>query len=576
MDAVSATRSRHCRRGRDPPRRARRAAPSGRTSATSATASPRCPPDRWSDRRLLRPRPDRARQDLQQDRRLGARLPVRLEALPHPAEGGGRDGRRASSGRSPIAAEALADYGYPDRPLDPERTGVILGTAMGGELHYLTDLRVIFPEYARAPAVRRRLPAAAPAAQPRASLERWHSEMRPALPPITEDTMPGELANIIAGPRRQRAQPARPQLHHRRRVRLQPSPRSTRPCELLDRATRCDAVLTGGVDRNMGASTFVKFCKIGALSATGTPPLRRRAPTASSWARARALFLLKRLADAERDGDQIYAVIRGVGGSQRRQGQGHHRAQPGRAAVCAIQRAWRERRARPGHRDAGRGARHQHPGRRRGRGREPGARSSAAQPRGSIAPRLGQEQHRPPEGGRRRGRAAQGGLWRCTTRCCRRPSTPSRPIPTSTSPRRPSTCNHELREWPGRPAQDSAPARASAPTASAAPTSTSCWRSTCPACSRRAASRYSGIRLPAYRQRSAAGRTLRLAAAARPRPRARQPGAAVRGILALGAADACRAEGTTATRLLQARRGRLDAAAGAARPAELSSAASAW
>ena len=32
------------------------------------------------------------------------------------------------------AAEALADYGYPKRPLNTERTGVILGTAMGGEL----------------------------------------------------------------------------------------------------------------------------------------------------------------------------------------------------------------------------------------------------------------------------------------------------------------------------------------------------------------------------------------------------------------------------------------------------------
>ena len=33
-----------------------------------------------------------------------------------------------------------------------------------------------------------------------------------------------------------------------------------------------DAVITGGIDRNMGIQTFVKFCKIGALSATGTRP----------------------------------------------------------------------------------------------------------------------------------------------------------------------------------------------------------------------------------------------------------------------------------------------------------------
>ena len=32
-----------------------------------------------------------------------------------------------------IAAQALEDYGYPNRPLDTERTAVVLGTAMGGE-----------------------------------------------------------------------------------------------------------------------------------------------------------------------------------------------------------------------------------------------------------------------------------------------------------------------------------------------------------------------------------------------------------------------------------------------------------
>ena len=44
--------------------------------------------------------------------------------------------------------EALEDYGYPNRPLDLDRTAVILGNAMGGEKHYLTALRVYFPEYA--------------------------------------------------------------------------------------------------------------------------------------------------------------------------------------------------------------------------------------------------------------------------------------------------------------------------------------------------------------------------------------------------------------------------------------------
>src|SRR5579871_4484232 len=45
--------------------------------------------------------------------------------------------------------QALEDYGYPRRPLNTERTAVILGNAMAGEKHYLTVLRIQFPEYAR-------------------------------------------------------------------------------------------------------------------------------------------------------------------------------------------------------------------------------------------------------------------------------------------------------------------------------------------------------------------------------------------------------------------------------------------
>ena len=93
-----------------------------------------------------------------------------------------------------------------------------------------------------------------------------------------------------------------------------------------------DAVVTGGIDRNMGVYGFVKFCKIGALSATGTRPFDAGAD-GFVMGEGAALFVLKRLADAERDGDRIYAVAARPRRLQRRQGQGHHRAQPGRPAA---------------------------------------------------------------------------------------------------------------------------------------------------------------------------------------------------------------------------------------------------
>ena len=88
---------------------------------------------------------------LLQDRRLGARVRMgsRRSGACHSAAGGRRHGRFAEVGASPVTREALVDYGYPERPLNTERTAVILGNAMGGERHYSTVLRATFPEYAR-------------------------------------------------------------------------------------------------------------------------------------------------------------------------------------------------------------------------------------------------------------------------------------------------------------------------------------------------------------------------------------------------------------------------------------------
>ena len=96
------------------------------------------------------------------------------------------------------AREALLDYGYPERPLDVDRTAVILGNAMGGEKHYLTTLRIYFPEYARELDQSTSF-AALPAAVRRDITRELQDRIAHLLPEITEDTMPGELANCMAG-----------------------------------------------------------------------------------------------------------------------------------------------------------------------------------------------------------------------------------------------------------------------------------------------------------------------------------------------------------------------------------------
>ncbi len=234
-----------------------------------------------------------------------------------------------------IAAEALADYGYPNRPLDTERTGVILGTAMGGELHYITNQRILFPEYVgwlrRAPEFQR-----LPANTQTALVEQFHEVMTTTLPQITEDSMPGELPNIVSG--------RVANILNLRGPNFITDAACASSFAAIEAAAQLladhqvDAIIAGGVDRNMGATTFVKFCKIGALSATGTRPFGDGAD-GFVMGEGAAAFLLKRLEDAERDGDKIYAVVRGVGGASDGKGKGITAPNPV-GQQLAVQRAW--------------------------------------------------------------------------------------------------------------------------------------------------------------------------------------------------------------------------------------------
>ncbi|HYD54414.1 MAG TPA: beta-ketoacyl synthase N-terminal-like domain-containing protein, partial [Gemmatimonadaceae bacterium] len=234
------------------------------------------------------------------------------------------------------AREALTDFGWPKRPLEPLRTAVIVGNAMAGERHYMTALRVHFPEWAReleqAPHF-----GALPEDVRRAILGEVKASFGARMPEITEDTMPGELANIIAG------RVANLFDFHGPNFVVDAACASAMAA--FDAAIEglvegeYDAVLTGGVDANMSASTFVKFCKIGALSATGSRPYADGAD-GFVMGEGAALFVLRRLADAERDGDKIYAVIRGIGGASDGRGKGITAPNPAGQRL-AIERAWK-------------------------------------------------------------------------------------------------------------------------------------------------------------------------------------------------------------------------------------------
>jgi len=206
---------------------------------------------------------------------------------------------------------------------------------MAGEKHYFTALRLYFPEYAHELAECASF-VDLPEALRRDLTRELHDRMAKRIQDVTEDTMPGELANCIAG-------------------RIANIFNFHGPNYVVDAACASamaaisaaaeglvandfDIAVTGGIDRNMGVSSYIKFCKIGALSATGTRPYAEGAD-GFVMGEGTAIFLLKRLADAERDGDTIYAVLRGMGGASDGKGKGITAPNP-IGQKLAIERAW--------------------------------------------------------------------------------------------------------------------------------------------------------------------------------------------------------------------------------------------
>ncbi|HSP36203.1 MAG TPA: beta-ketoacyl synthase N-terminal-like domain-containing protein, partial [Frankiaceae bacterium] len=230
---------------------------------------------------------------------------------------------------------ALLDAGWPNAPLDPERTAVILGNAIGGEKHYASNLRIQFPEFARS---LRESPSfvGLPESVRESVLSEVKKTFRSKFLEITEDTMPGELANIIAGRVANLFNFRGPNFTTDAACASGLAAISTAAAGLARH--EYDTAISGAVDRNNGVGAFVKFSKIGALSATGTRPFDARAD-GFVMGEGAAIFVLKRLEDAERDGNRIYAVLLGVGGSSDGKGKGITAPNPVGQRL-ALERAW--------------------------------------------------------------------------------------------------------------------------------------------------------------------------------------------------------------------------------------------
>jgi acyl transferase domain-containing protein/acyl carrier protein/phosphopantetheinyl transferase len=238
--------------------------------------------------------------------------------------------------------DALLDAGLKPGPrdkqgreFDRDRTAVILGNSMGGEVTDDYTLRIRFP------AIRQALQevpgfAALPDDARAGILTAFESSLKDDLPTITEDSMPGELSNVVAGRVANAFDLTGANFTVDAACASSMAAIQTAVKGLLDRDF--DLAITGGADRSMGVETYTKFSKIGALSPDHSAPFDATA-NGFVMGEGAGILVLKRLADAQRDGDRVYAVIRGIGASSDGKGKGITAPNP-RGQKLALKRAY--------------------------------------------------------------------------------------------------------------------------------------------------------------------------------------------------------------------------------------------
>lgn len=228
-----------------------------------------------------------------------------------------------------VAADVLDDAGYgtDGRELDKSRCGVVFANALGGENRNLSNIRV-WSEHTLSVAKKFGLPTE--------NSEQFIADLVEGTPRINEDTMPGELANVVAGRVANLLDLQGP--NHAMDAACASSLAAIMDACRLLQTRQVDTMICGATDRTMDPATFSKFSAIGALSPSHSTPFDSGANGFVMGEGAGAL-LLKRLSDAIRDGDEVKAVIRGVGASSDGRGKGIT-APSQRGQVQAIGRAY--------------------------------------------------------------------------------------------------------------------------------------------------------------------------------------------------------------------------------------------
>ena len=196
---------------------------------------------------------------------------------------------------------AINDAGYENRPFNREKTCAVVGIGGGGApLSVAYGFRACLPLFSTVPGLD-------------IDHEQLVEKSNAVLPEWTEDSFPGFLNNVTVGRVSNRFNFAGKNMAID--AACASSLAALYDCVWELESGTSDVAFAMGADAVMTPFAFTAFSKTHALSARGQCSPFDAAGDGIALSEGVGIVMLKRLEDAERDGDTIYSVIKGVGSS---------------------------------------------------------------------------------------------------------------------------------------------------------------------------------------------------------------------------------------------------------------------
>ena len=204
-----------------------------------------------------------------------------------------------------VAKETMEDAGYGEsREFSRENIGVILGVAMGKQLGMPLAARLEYPVWEKV------LKSSGLSDE---DTKKIVDKIKSAYVKWDENAFPGMLANVVAGRIANRFNFGGTNCVVDAACASSFGALKMAISELVEH--RSDMMLTGGVDTDNTIVAYISFSKTPAVtSGENVKPFDAKSD-GMMLGEGIGMILLKRLEDAQRDGDKIYAVIKGIGTS---------------------------------------------------------------------------------------------------------------------------------------------------------------------------------------------------------------------------------------------------------------------